>query len=216
MLHRMADKQKHTFADDMESLFYVVQYSAFLWQPHAFNQQHLTVVISRLFDDAAHGGVMKRQDLFNRACTRNVNFESKALGEWLESMMIFRSPLKDTPEEDRNKWSDPASIDAFWADFLRTHTLETDNRVVHALDTTEYLNSRSPGPRADSSSGSEAHSPHRPRSQRKRGRARADSSSEPPQRNLRPKRATRDTRDSTPPVLRRSVRIRDIQHKVQA
>ena len=119
--------------------------------------------------------------------------------------MTFRSPAKDTSEAHGNKWSDPGVIDAFWAEFLHTHTLETDNRVVHELDDTMYLNSRFLAARFSPPF----------ESKRKRGRARERSSSEPPQRNLRQRTAARGTTDSAQPALRRSARIRDIQHKPQ-
>ena len=212
------DEEKHTFADDMESLFYVVQYCAFLWQPHAFDQCRLSMVMSRLFDTVSntdglgfHGGIQKKQDLIDRTFIGGDNFGSKALGEWLDAILAFRRALARSPAGYRNEWSDPASIDAFWADFLRTHTLETDNRVVHELDDTMYLNSRFPGPGPGLSSGSETRLPSSPGHKRKRGRA----SSEPPRRNLRRRIGARLTTDSAPPALRRSARIRDLHHKVQ-
>ena len=141
-------KRKHTFADDMESLLYIVQYSALLWQPHAFDKENLTYVVSTLFDWSTfllgfglHGGTPKKQNLLRRILTADVNFGSKALEEWLEFMMTFCSPFEDTPEQYKNMWSNPASIDAFWEEFLRTHTLEPDNRVEHTLDTAAHLNS---------------------------------------------------------------------------
>ena len=186
------DAEKHIFADDMESLFYVVQYSAFLWQPHAFDQNRLTMVMSRLFDTftdgrgwTLHGLIPKRQALIERIYIGGANFESEAVGEWLESMLTFRSALEAGPKDCRNEWSDPASIDAFWADFLRTHTLETNNRVVHELDDTEYLNSRLPAPRPVSGSGFEARLFLPSESKRKREGEQERSSSESPQRRVR-------------------------------
>ena len=176
-----AHEVKHTFQDDMESLLYVVLYCALLWQPHVLSEEGLTHFISKFFDDAmvyskrpAEGGFVKVENALSRLWTERIGLHSRDLHDWLDLMMDYHTPPPHRRDELKDKWTDPAFIDSFWADFLRARSdLEADNRTENSLYTRhlklERLTSSSPPPI--------------PSQSRKRGRERA--SSEPPARRLR-------------------------------
>ena len=213
------DERKHTFLDDMESLLYVVQYCALLWQPHALNEEYLTCAVYDLFDWSLQiprgnllGGHPKLDNLQSRSVTGRVNLHSKLLEQWIEAMMVYRLPLPDSSDEVRNKWSDPAAINAFWMDFLQTYgsDLEADNRVEHTLNTDRHLNSQA-AMSSFSSSSSSAKEVSPPPAVPKRKREQERSSSllaEPGSRPLK-----RRVVDPAPTTPRRSERILKIQQR---
>lgn len=128
-------ERKQTIQDDMESLLYVVLYCSFLWLPHNLSKEELARTIKALFESASfyvddyHGGDGKFENAAQRKYTRSVKFNPD-LTEWLDAVMDLHSPLERLPME-RSKWSDPDQLDKFWAEFLRTHTLESHDRVMH-------------------------------------------------------------------------------------
>ncbi|RPD54650.1 hypothetical protein L226DRAFT_509635 [Lentinus tigrinus ALCF2SS1-7] len=151
---------KQTFTDDMESLLYVVLYCALLWQPHNLSQQDLTKFIAAFFHESQWvggvymGGGGKSANAFSRTYTGLLRLGSKALQEWLTTVLNFHRPPHDA-EEYMGKWN-AEHLDTYWATFLQTHTLERDNRLVHTVDTPNYHPSPTPSttysPRSVSSS----------------------------------------------------------------
>ncbi|RDX49876.1 hypothetical protein OH76DRAFT_1482696 [Lentinus brumalis] len=139
---------KQTFRDDMESLLYVVLYCALLWQPHNFPRQELTKIVASFFDgsqrvgDVYMGGGAKSANALSRTYTGSMQLGSEALQEWLTTVLNFHWPPQDA-EEYQGKWT-AEHLDTYWAAFLRTHTLERDNRVVHAVDAPIYRPSSTP------------------------------------------------------------------------
>ena len=204
-------ERRLTPQDDMESLLYVVLYCALIWQPHNLPYDTLALIIRRMFDERvyispgpAYGGLAKRDNAHRRAYTRVVQFESRALHEWLNTMMDYHSPLPHHGEEFRNRWFDPAFIETFWADFLAAHSdLEPANRIENDADDVDQ-DRTSPGPSRRPSQPTT-----RPRRSRKRGR---EPSKSPPLKSTRSS-PRRPKASSAPPRVRRSERIQDIQRK---
>ena len=165
LLDYTAVNGKHRFQDDMESLLYVVLYCALRWQPHNLSEDALTMTISNVFDYAfkhplgsMHGGNGKRENAAQRQYTTGVVFESAALQEWLLTVLNYHSPLPMYGDEYKDKWSTPEPLETFWATFLQTHTLESDNRFVHTLDTSKYYDSFSVSSTSSTSSTSSSSS----------------------------------------------------------
>ena len=132
--------RKQTIQDDMESLFYVVLYCSFLWLPHKLSKEDLHRTIKKFFEAASwvwpyadfEGGEGKVANAMRREYTKDVEF-NPALKEWLDTVMDYNNPPPHLRQAYREagKWSDPEQLDNFWGEFLRTHTLERDDRVVH-------------------------------------------------------------------------------------
>ncbi|KAI0775524.1 hypothetical protein BD413DRAFT_429883, partial [Trametes elegans] len=132
---RFADA-KHAFEDDMESLLYVVLYCALHYLPHNLQFNDLAHVVRSLFDmplDTTHGGDEKVANAMFRVFTGEVQFGSPALHEWLNTVMDYHMPPDELKEAYADKWKNPDHLDAFWAEFLRTHTLERNDRVPHKI-----------------------------------------------------------------------------------
>ncbi|KAI0629908.1 hypothetical protein C8Q77DRAFT_1234583 [Trametes polyzona] len=132
---------KHTFLDDVESLVHVVTYCALRYLPHALNYNALNATIESYFeekiedgDGSAHGGHTKHLNALSPFVIWGARFASSALQEWLVSMWGFQCPPEHTGHTDDYgpKWTGD-HIEAFWSEFLRTHELERDNRVVHDI-----------------------------------------------------------------------------------
>ncbi|KAH9912676.1 uncharacterized protein BXZ73DRAFT_107312 [Epithele typhae] len=139
---------RHTFLDDMESMLYVVIYSAFLWQPHDLPRRVLDSCLLMFNFEFKHpggyifGGTCKTYNATGRDYTNGVEFDSLALREWLDAMMAFHAPLHSHGDEFRGKWT-AAHVDKFWTDFLATHALEPSNRAEHVLDHIDDCDTRS-------------------------------------------------------------------------
>ncbi|TFK82040.1 hypothetical protein K466DRAFT_444550, partial [Polyporus arcularius HHB13444] len=143
MSMRMLDPRqihgKQRFLDDMESLLYVVFYCALMWQPHNLSKQALTVTIASFFDEIferhrgeMHGGASKLANALHRQYTLTLVFDSAALDDWILTVMDYHAPLPMDGDKYKDKWS-PEQLDAYWAAFLQSYTLEPDNRVEHTL-----------------------------------------------------------------------------------
>ena len=195
-----------TLQDDMESLLYVVLYCALMWQPHNLPRRTLTELIRTLFDECiyvpprpAYGGQAKRENARSRVYTDHVQFESQHLHNWLDTMMNYHSPLQHHGEEFRNRWSDPAFIETFWANFLAAHPdLEPANRVENKPYPPDiYEDPVSPSPSHRSSP-----QPTGAGTSRKRKRGREPSKIPP----LEPARSSSHQSSGPSPRLRRSKR----------
>lgn len=144
---------KATFQDEMESLLYVVLYCALIWQRHKVSMKQLTSTITELFDSFTEfeagikdGGDGKIVNAEHRVYTRSARFENQDLSEWLNTVMDFHSPRPHQQVEYKDKWSDPEQLDAYWSNFLQTHTLDRDNRADNKLDHYDLYDSITPPP----------------------------------------------------------------------
>ncbi|KAI1788469.1 hypothetical protein LXA43DRAFT_894557 [Ganoderma leucocontextum] len=144
---------KATFQDEMESLLYVVLYSALLWQQHSASQKQLTNIITEMFnrfrefeDGIRDGGDGKLVNSVERVYTRSVRFKNPDLSEWLKTVMDFHSPPPHLKAEYKDKWSHPEQLDAYWLNFLQTHTLDRENRADNKLDQYDLYDSITPPP----------------------------------------------------------------------
>ncbi|KAI0366935.1 hypothetical protein BV20DRAFT_1025472 [Pilatotrama ljubarskyi] len=227
MLDGTTTKVRQKFQDDMESLFYVVLYCALLYLPHGLSGEALTMLIRGYFEDSIeltisgvrvqHGGTKKILNTFNRFVLKRAEFKSAALVEWLNAVMDFSSPLGDLQRRYPDMWSDPSKFDAFWSDFLATHTLERDDRVVHRLDMSAYYDSgarseipsltASPQPRKRSPA--DESEPAELGAARKRTRTRAGSAQAIP-------RGAAHGEDGSVVELRRSQRIKERSSRPKA
>ncbi|KAH9849496.1 hypothetical protein C2E23DRAFT_888207 [Lenzites betulinus] len=138
MLAPRDHERSHRFEDDMESLFYVVLYSGLKYLPHDLDMDTLTVIIDGMFRERKKLGALifgdegKFANTHSRIYTRLVRFGSPGFQEWVDTIMNYFWPPPELKERNKDMW-DPVRIDAYWAEFLRTHTLERDNRVVHKI-----------------------------------------------------------------------------------
>ena len=142
---------KATFQDEMESLLYVVLYSALLWQRHNVSQKQLTKTIGEMFISCTafeagskDGGDGKIANAKDRVYTRLVLFENESLDDWLKAVMDFHSPRRHRRAEYQDEWSHPEHLDAYWLSFLRTQTLESDDMVNNKLDHGDLYDSITP------------------------------------------------------------------------
>ncbi|KAH9932689.1 uncharacterized protein BXZ73DRAFT_101231 [Epithele typhae] len=133
------NEQRHLFEDDMESLLWVVFYSALMWQPHNYSDITLRDVMRDLFDarvwspagKAWLGGHSKELYLRSRGGMPALKFDSESLQKWMDMMVAYRSPLRSDASKFKFKWPDHAFIHKFWTKFVDTNVLETANRVEH-------------------------------------------------------------------------------------
>ncbi|EIW59668.1 uncharacterized protein TRAVEDRAFT_71650 [Trametes versicolor FP-101664 SS1] len=139
MLDRVHANSKHTFLDDMESLVHLVLYCALLYLSHALEKEALLQAFHEYFEamggvppGPAHGGDLKCRTAHDRGLIREAQFGSASLAEWLTTMLEMQCPPGwRTEGYNYGKCWTPEHVDAFWSEFLRTHTLERDDRVVH-------------------------------------------------------------------------------------
>ncbi|KAL1950094.1 hypothetical protein VTO73DRAFT_5216 [Trametes versicolor] len=139
MLDRVHANSKHTFLDDMEALVHLVLYCALLYLHHSFDKKALLQTLHEYFElscgappGTAHGGDLKYTTAHDRDLIRAAQFGSASLSEWLTTMLETQCPPEWNTEgySYGERWT-PECIDAFWSEFLNTHTLEHDNRDVH-------------------------------------------------------------------------------------
>ena len=130
---------QHVIQDDMESLLYVVLYCALHWLPHNLNKKDLSDLISLFFDyrqlrrGGITGGTPKLLNSERRHLTGPVAFTGKAIQEWLDTVMNFNGPPRDSGDEYKDKWY-LDQLDAYWSDFLRTRALEHGDRVLNEVE----------------------------------------------------------------------------------
>ncbi|KAI0324551.1 hypothetical protein GY45DRAFT_1331419 [Cubamyces sp. BRFM 1775] len=138
MLSMEEEYGKHTFADDMEALVYVVLYCALIYTPHNLSIKTLTRFKERFFDDAGSfqgstgGGDAKLANSYTRTYTSLVRFGSTALQEWINTALNHHNLRSQGLKVYKEKWT-PEAVDAFWTEFLKTHDLECDNRRVNQV-----------------------------------------------------------------------------------
>ena len=136
MLSDRKNNARQTILDDMESLLYVVLYCALHWLPNNLDREELFQIVSRLFDfSTTYNGVViggdgKAANNYSRRYTGDVQFKGQAIKDWLDTVMNYRAPLPDDAQTYKDKWK-PEHLDVFWSDFLKTRTLEHDDRVVN-------------------------------------------------------------------------------------
>ncbi|TFK89719.1 hypothetical protein K466DRAFT_597544 [Polyporus arcularius HHB13444] len=153
MLVHTGPKTQQTLRDDMESLLYVVLYCSLLWLPHSLSKESLADIIYAMFEahttygDIQAGGDGKIINAHHRSYTDRIKF-APALNEWLNTVMDYNLPreIEDEDEDEDeaevsvnvaneeqwvDRWADPTHLETFWAEFLRTHTLPSDDRLIH-------------------------------------------------------------------------------------
>ncbi|RPD62303.1 hypothetical protein L226DRAFT_458441 [Lentinus tigrinus ALCF2SS1-7] len=136
MLINARNDRPHTFQDDMESLLYVIIYCGLLWLPHRLDKKKLAMTIGILFEfsdsmtPGRYGGNGKIMNRRHRIYTNAAAF-SPALQDWLQTVMEFYRPLAHCREEYADRWTNPDYLDRFWDEYLKTHVLDRDDRVVH-------------------------------------------------------------------------------------
>ncbi|OSC97326.1 hypothetical protein PYCCODRAFT_1145209 [Trametes coccinea BRFM310] len=139
---------KHTFKDDMEALIYVVLYCALLYLPHDLHPRDLTDLYRDFFnqrDDIEGlelGGQGKTANARYRNFTRSIHFGSTAYKEWLTTVLDYHTPHR-VPIGQGEMW-EAETLDTYWSQFLKTHTLERDDRAVHRLVTFDRWDPDSP------------------------------------------------------------------------
>ncbi|KAI0671012.1 hypothetical protein C8Q78DRAFT_1078957 [Trametes maxima] len=149
MVDEFHERGKHTFADDMEALLYVVFYCGLFYLPHDLTEPDLTRLHSRFFEHretyagATYGGDGKLMNTKNRLYTNMAHFASAAYAEWLHTVVDFNAPPPELAEKYKDMWT-PEKLDAYWTEFLATHELERNNRSVHQVSKHELYDSRSP------------------------------------------------------------------------
>ncbi|KAI9059515.1 hypothetical protein FKP32DRAFT_1634329 [Trametes sanguinea] len=142
------DNGKHTFKDDMEALIYVVLYCAVLYLPHDLNPRGLTNFCEAFFDERIDlggfelGGQGKLANAKYRQLTGPIHFGSAAFQEWLTTVLDYHTP-EEVPMGQGEKW-EPETLDAYWSQFLESHSLERDDRTVHRLITFDRWDPDSP------------------------------------------------------------------------
>ncbi len=139
-------KHKHTFQDDMESLLYVVLYCSFLWLPHKLTAKQLVSTMEMLFeyrrpmDIGYAGGAGKAANRLTRTFTGPAEFDPP-LQEWVDSLLELHWPLAHSSKRGNidytilgipisESWTSE-NMDSFWTEFLKTHALPRDDRIVH-------------------------------------------------------------------------------------
>ncbi|KAI0326206.1 hypothetical protein GY45DRAFT_1348458 [Cubamyces sp. BRFM 1775] len=144
MLNAEQELGRHTFQDDMEALLWVVLYCGSLYLPHDLSTAQLTSMHAGLFDSSRplhgklQGGEGKLVNAAYRFWTKQISWGSAAFAEWLNTVMDYHSPPPELKVQYKGMWT-AETLEAYWADFLRTHVLERDNRAVHELSTTKYV-----------------------------------------------------------------------------
>lgn len=216
MLGLNALEKHQTIEDDMESLLYVVLYCSFLWLPHGLSTEQLATTFREFFewsdlwvnDTILVGGEGKVKNALYRSYTKAAGF-GQDLKEWLDAVMELRWPdgllevlevleeRSDGVVEETEKWTNPNHLDTFWAEFLQTHNLPNDDRVVHDHPHATGIYG---GEHAGST---EAISFHKRPSEEQ-----VESSAPPPKKS-------RITRDAPSGLVRRSERLRDRQGGVK-
>ncbi|RDX42642.1 hypothetical protein OH76DRAFT_1488523 [Lentinus brumalis] len=161
MIGSQSRERKQTLQDDMESLFYVVLYCAFLWLPHKLTPQQLGDSFSRLFgyvapdDEDFLGGAGKVDNVIYRRHTENAGF-GPSMQYWVNTMAdlldpqglreghTFDYPFEEDVELGAQKLPDDElpllraskmwtvkNVEGFWSHLLQTRTLEASDRTVH-------------------------------------------------------------------------------------
>lgn len=127
-------EQPHTFADDMESLLWVVHHCSLLYLLHNLNPDDMQSIIHELYDDSIflrgelRGGFGKAVNRIDRSLTENIQFDNADLQKWLDHVMDLHGPKGLWDEAAERLWK-AENLDTLWRGFLATHTLARDDRV---------------------------------------------------------------------------------------
>lgn len=137
MLEYRSHERFQILGDDMDSLLYVVIYCSMLWLPHDTSKEVLEVAIRMMFEqeeffiDRWYGGQGKTLDAHTRQFTGEFDWKSPGLGEWINTALDYSRPPRERIAELYDRWDNPQYLDDYWGEFLRTHELERNDRVVH-------------------------------------------------------------------------------------
>ena len=131
----------HTLQDDMESLVYVVLYTALHHLPHNLNPDQLAQFIKDFFDASYQwgsqllGGGAKQANIADRHMTKRVKFEDANFQRWLDTVLDMHMSMDEAvrDEEVTDMWTDTRHLDSFWRQFLVDVPLDSANRVDNEL-----------------------------------------------------------------------------------
>lgn len=141
---------QHCIQDDMESIFYVVIYSAMRWLRHTCELPGTLSDIMRGFfdyegiqfhpDRKAKGGLPKMGNLMDASFTSEFCFNSP-LDDWIEHVrsinravlpIVCHLALTDDDKEKLKLWQ-PEILGAYWTTFLNETSLPTHDRVLRII-----------------------------------------------------------------------------------
>ncbi|RDX42627.1 hypothetical protein OH76DRAFT_1410972 [Lentinus brumalis] len=140
---------KQTLEDDMESLLYVIIHCGLLWLPHDLSDSELNATITMFFT-ARNVPLSDTAAIRQEAMARGIRPMEIGCGlkDWLFDLLDYFSGF-EPPEDEGEDREPPAAgegdgeppknthewtienLEKFWEEFLRTHTLGQDDRVVH-------------------------------------------------------------------------------------
>lgn len=118
----------HTLQDDMESLVYVVLYTALHHLPHNLNPDQLAQFIKDFFDASYQwgsqllGGGAKQANIADRHMTKRVKFEDANFQRWLDTVLDMHMSMEEAvrDEEVTDMWTDTRHLDSFGGSSWRT------------------------------------------------------------------------------------------------
>ncbi|KAL1939417.1 hypothetical protein VTO73DRAFT_9973 [Trametes versicolor] len=143
--------EPHTFADDMESLLWVVHYCSLLYLPHNLTPEGTQSLIRELYDKSVflrghmRGGFSKIANRVDRRMTRHIVFTNPDLQKWLDDVMDLHGPKGLFDEAAERLWKDPENLDTLWREFLATHTLARDDRIENEFPDPDTYHDRPEG-----------------------------------------------------------------------
>ncbi|OBZ71030.1 hypothetical protein A0H81_09156 [Grifola frondosa] len=160
MSYNVLDKEDvvHSLSDDMESLLYVVLYCSLRWLPHDEDEKSLGAHLHALFDYSEFlvgrllGGNGKYLFLSTRRYLEHITFAHPPIKEWLDTVAEYRC-VRDSFNVSAipQKVVHPKHLDAFWAEFLASHTLEAKDRIERVLPASSSLSYSNSSVRSTSS-----------------------------------------------------------------
>lgn len=143
--------EPHTFADDMESLLWVVHYCSLLYLPHNLTPEGTQSIIRELYDKSVflrghmRGGFSKIANRVDRRMTRHIVFTNPDLQKWLDDVMDLHGPKGLFDEAAERLWKDSENLDTLWREFLATHTLARDDRIENEFPDPDTYHDRPEG-----------------------------------------------------------------------
>lgn len=143
--------EPHTFADDMESLLWVVHYCSLLYLPHNLTPEGTQSIIREMYDKSVflrghlRGGFSKIANRVDRRMTRHIVFTNPDLQKWLDDVMDLHGPKGLFDEAAERLWKDPENLETLWRGFLATHTLMRDDRIENQFPDPDTYHDRPEG-----------------------------------------------------------------------
>ncbi|KAI0699327.1 hypothetical protein C8T65DRAFT_659926 [Cerioporus squamosus] len=143
------EDHRQTLEDDMEYLLYVIIHCGLLWLPHDLSDSELDATITMFFT-SRNVSLNDTEAMRQEAKARGIRPMEIGCGlkDWLFDLLDHFSGF-EPPEGEGEDGAPPAegkgneeppkntqewtieNLEKFWEEFLRTHTLGWDDRVVH-------------------------------------------------------------------------------------